>query len=43
VILANGSLVGPGIVIAATRYRTGLEPMVGKLGRLCLKADGRQA
>jgi len=32
--LANGNLVGPEIVIATTRYRTGLEPMVGKLGLL---------
>lgn len=34
VILANGNLVAPDIVIAATGYRTGLEPMVGKLGVL---------
>jgi cation diffusion facilitator CzcD-associated flavoprotein CzcO len=34
VILANGSLIDPDIVIAATGYRTGLEPMVGKLGVL---------
>jgi len=34
VILANGNLIGPDIVIAATGYRTGLEPMVGKLGVL---------
>lgn len=34
VILANGSLIHPDIVIAATGYRTGLEPMVGKLGVL---------
>ena len=27
-------LVGPEIVIATTRHRTGLEPMVGKLGLL---------
>lgn len=31
VILANGNLIAPDIVIAATGYRTGLEPMVGKL------------
>ncbi|AEH85334.1 MULTISPECIES: NAD(P)/FAD-dependent oxidoreductase [Mesorhizobium] len=34
VILANGSLVHPDIVIAATGYRTGLESMVGNLGVL---------
>ncbi|WP_256753333.1 NAD(P)/FAD-dependent oxidoreductase [Mesorhizobium sp. Mes31] len=34
VILANGNLIAPDIVIAATGYRTGLEPMVGKLGVL---------
>lgn len=34
VILANGSLIHPDIVIAATGYRTGLEPMVGRLGVL---------
>lgn len=34
VILANGSLIGPDIVIAATGYRTGLESMVGNLGVL---------
>jgi cation diffusion facilitator CzcD-associated flavoprotein CzcO len=34
VILTNGSLIDPDIVIAATGYRTGLEPMVGKLGVL---------
>ncbi|TIU33860.1 MAG: NAD(P)/FAD-dependent oxidoreductase, partial [Mesorhizobium sp.] len=37
VILANGSLIHPDIVIAATGYRTGLEPMVGKLGVLDAK------
>ncbi|MES0198945.1 NAD(P)/FAD-dependent oxidoreductase [Mesorhizobium sp. M0011] len=37
VILANGSLIYPDIVIAATGYRTGLEPMVGKLGVLDAK------
>ncbi|MBZ9893405.1 MULTISPECIES: NAD(P)/FAD-dependent oxidoreductase [unclassified Mesorhizobium] len=34
VILANGSLIDPDIVIAATGYRTGLEQMVGDLGVL---------
>lgn len=34
VILANGSLIAPDIVIAATGYRTGLEHMVGALGVL---------
>lgn len=34
VILANGSLIDPDIVIAATGYRTGLEQMVGHLGVL---------
>ncbi|RUX01101.1 NAD(P)/FAD-dependent oxidoreductase, partial [Mesorhizobium sp. M8A.F.Ca.ET.059.01.1.1] len=34
VILANGSLIAPDIVIAATGYRTGLERMVGNLGVL---------
>ncbi|KRB20638.1 MULTISPECIES: flavin-containing monooxygenase [Mesorhizobium] len=34
VVLANGSLVDPDIVIAATGYRTGLERMVGNLGVL---------
>jgi cation diffusion facilitator CzcD-associated flavoprotein CzcO len=34
VILANGELIRPDIVIAATGYRTGLEQMVGKLGVL---------
>lgn len=34
VILANGSMVAPDIVIAATGYRTGLERMVGDLGVL---------
>ncbi|MBZ9717441.1 NAD(P)/FAD-dependent oxidoreductase [Mesorhizobium sp. AD1-1] len=37
VILADGSLIYPDIVIAATGYRTGLEPMVGKLGVLDAK------
>jgi cation diffusion facilitator CzcD-associated flavoprotein CzcO len=31
VILDNGNLIGPDIVIAATGYRPGLETMVGKL------------
>jgi cation diffusion facilitator CzcD-associated flavoprotein CzcO len=34
VILANGRLIDPDIVIAATGYRTGLERMVGDLGVL---------
>lgn len=34
VILDNGMLIQPDIVIAATGYRTGLETMVGKLGVL---------
>jgi cation diffusion facilitator CzcD-associated flavoprotein CzcO len=34
VILTNGNLIFPDIVIAATGYRTGLETMVGKLGVL---------
>ncbi|TGQ74508.1 NAD(P)/FAD-dependent oxidoreductase [Mesorhizobium sp. M00.F.Ca.ET.186.01.1.1] len=34
VILADGRLIDPDIVIAATGYRTGLEPMVGSLGVL---------
>ncbi|MBZ9934052.1 NAD(P)-binding domain-containing protein, partial [Mesorhizobium sp. BR1-1-5] len=34
VILADGSLIAPDIVIAATGYRTGLERMVGNLGVL---------
>ncbi|WP_027146440.1 NAD(P)/FAD-dependent oxidoreductase [Mesorhizobium sp. WSM3626] len=34
VILANGSMVAPDIIIAATGYRTGLEHMVGDLGVL---------
>lgn len=34
VVLNNGNLIGPDIVIAATGYRTGLEGMVGKLGVL---------
>lgn len=32
--LADGSSVAPDIVIAATGYRTGLEPMIGHLGVL---------
>lgn len=34
VILGDGKLIAPDIVIAATGYRTGLERMVGKLGVL---------
>jgi cation diffusion facilitator CzcD-associated flavoprotein CzcO len=34
VILTNGNLIFPDVVIAATGYRTGLETMVGKLGVL---------
>ncbi|CCV12740.1 NAD(P)/FAD-dependent oxidoreductase [Mesorhizobium sp. STM 4661] len=34
VILGNGKLIAPDIVIAATGYRAGLERMVGKLGVL---------
>ncbi|TGQ46984.1 MULTISPECIES: NAD(P)/FAD-dependent oxidoreductase [unclassified Mesorhizobium] len=34
VILDDGTLIAPDIVIAATGYRTGLEQMVGKLGVL---------
>ncbi|RWE28208.1 MAG: NAD(P)/FAD-dependent oxidoreductase, partial [Mesorhizobium sp.] len=34
VILANGGLIAPDIVIAATGYRTGLERVVGNLGVL---------
>lgn len=37
VVLANGDVIHPDIVIAATGYRTGLEAMVGKLCVL----DGR--
>ncbi|WP_137930173.1 flavin-containing monooxygenase [Mesorhizobium comanense] len=33
-VLADGRLIGPDIVIAATGYRTGLEHMVGNLGVL---------
>ncbi|MFC7674588.1 flavin-containing monooxygenase [Mycolicibacterium sp. GCM10028919] len=39
VILADGTSVEPDVVIAATGYRRGLEPMVGHLG--VLDADGR--
>lgn len=35
--LADGSAIGPDVVIAATGYRRGLEPLVGHLGVL----DGR--
>ncbi|MEO5758801.1 MAG: NAD(P)/FAD-dependent oxidoreductase [Mesorhizobium sp.] len=34
VVMSNGTLIDPDIVIAATGYRTGLEQMVGKLGVL---------
>ncbi|MBZ9675160.1 NAD(P)/FAD-dependent oxidoreductase [Mesorhizobium sp. ES1-1] len=34
VVLANGNVIHPDIVIAATGYRTDLEAMVGKLGVL---------
>jgi cation diffusion facilitator CzcD-associated flavoprotein CzcO len=34
VVLNNGNLIGPNIVIAATGYRTGLDEMVGSLGVL---------
>ncbi|RVT84246.1 NAD(P)/FAD-dependent oxidoreductase [Rhodobacteraceae bacterium CCMM004] len=34
VILADGSAVTPDVVIAATGYRTGLEPLLGHLGVL---------
>jgi putative flavoprotein involved in K+ transport len=37
VLLADGSRIAPGVVIAATGYRQGLEPLVGHLGVL----DGR--
>ncbi|MGP4113288.1 flavin-containing monooxygenase [Streptomyces sp. 4N509B] len=37
VTLADGEVVGPEVVIAATGYRRGLEPLVGHLGVL----DGR--
>jgi putative flavoprotein involved in K+ transport len=34
VLLADGSRVQPDVVIAATGYRRGLEPLVGHLGML---------
>ncbi len=34
VVLNNGNLIGPNVVIAATGYRTGLDGMVGSLGVL---------
>jgi putative flavoprotein involved in K+ transport len=37
VLLAGGDRIGPDAVVAATGYRRGLEPLVGKLGVL----DGR--
>ncbi|TPO02056.1 NAD(P)/FAD-dependent oxidoreductase, partial [Mesorhizobium sp. CU2] len=37
VILANGRAIAPDVVIAATGYRTGLEPMLGGLGVLDAK------
>ena len=37
VILADGQAIAPGIVIAATGYRTGLETMLGGLGVLDAK------
>ncbi|TIV34020.1 MAG: NAD(P)/FAD-dependent oxidoreductase, partial [Mesorhizobium sp.] len=37
VVLDNGQRIAPDIVIAATGYRTGLEPMLGKLGVLDAK------
>ena len=39
VILSDGSSCAPDVVIAATGYRTGLEPLVGHLG--VLDANGR--
>ncbi|MCZ4100652.1 MULTISPECIES: flavin-containing monooxygenase [Streptomyces] len=39
VVLADGSSIGPEVVIAATGYRRGLEPLVGHLG--VLDSDGR--
>jgi cation diffusion facilitator CzcD-associated flavoprotein CzcO len=38
VVLADGSSISPDAVIAATGYRTGLEPLVGHLG--VLTSDG---
>jgi putative flavoprotein involved in K+ transport len=39
--LTDGSVIAPEVVIAATGYRRGLEPLVGHLG--VLKSDGRPA
>lgn len=39
VVLASGEVVSPDVVIAATGYRRGLEPLVGHLG--VLDGDGR--
>jgi putative flavoprotein involved in K+ transport len=39
VLLADGSRIQPEVVIAATGYRRGLEPLVGHLG--VLDSDGR--
>ncbi|HVW82248.1 MAG TPA: NAD(P)/FAD-dependent oxidoreductase [Mycobacteriales bacterium] len=39
--LADGSVIEPEVVIAATGYRRGLEPLVGHLG--VLRPDGRPA
>ncbi|PVB61906.1 NAD(P)/FAD-dependent oxidoreductase [Labrenzia sp. 011] len=39
VVLADGSSCAPDVVIAATGYRTGLEPLLGHLG--VLDANGR--
>jgi putative flavoprotein involved in K+ transport len=41
VLLADGSRIQPEVVIAATGYRRGLEPLVGHLG--VLDSDGRPA
>jgi putative flavoprotein involved in K+ transport len=41
VLLADGSRIQPEVVIAATGYRRGLEPLVGHLG--VLASDGRPA
>jgi putative flavoprotein involved in K+ transport len=41
VCLVDGSVISPDVVIAATGYRRGLEPLVGHLG--VLNPDGRPA